>query len=282
MGACTKACAATEFALSQTCREVRRTKCTYCLGVSSVLLVVLLAGVAQSLLEKAPLIFLRQAENSSGQLDIEMTALASIDQMFLNYTAISERVNVLANSDDFRYHAPRYVLRSPAYKNSTCTPRKSASSTAGDNAWMYHISETQMCDQSCLVYLCEEATLSTVVVIDTEAERAMGLGREWTYPAVPEGGAYMHEGLARQMGVTTGDTIIVDLMVPFTIAFAFASPGSEQAGWNDASRKHNTISLPVKVTRILPDNAVSEWLLRLAPPTSHCCVLPRCLTGKIL
>ena len=51
-----------------TCREISRSKCTYCLGVFSCLLVVIVAASMQTLLEQSPIIFMREAESEGGQV----------------------------------------------------------------------------------------------------------------------------------------------------------------------------------------------------------------------
>ena len=51
-----------------TCRQIGRNKCTFCLGAFSCFLVVFVAATLQSLMEKSPLIFMREAESSSGQV----------------------------------------------------------------------------------------------------------------------------------------------------------------------------------------------------------------------
>lgn len=53
-------------AIEQTWREVRAAPLMTCLGACTVFLVVLVAAVLQTLLARAPLIFLRLAENAEG------------------------------------------------------------------------------------------------------------------------------------------------------------------------------------------------------------------------
>ena len=100
------------------------------LGCSAVFLVVLVTSVSITVVEKAPLAFLREAEVSEGQRDIVLTASASSPEVlggataptsftFLNYTRISDALSNMA--EDFSFHSPRVVISGVTiFKASGC------------------------------------------------------------------------------------------------------------------------------------------------------------------
>jgi hypothetical protein len=54
------------YYLFQSLIEIRRRPCYFCLAFFSVLIVVLSAAVSQSIIDRAPLIFLKLAEGTGG------------------------------------------------------------------------------------------------------------------------------------------------------------------------------------------------------------------------
>ena len=75
-------------------RDLKRHKCHYCLAFCSIFIVVLSSLVVASLVDKGPIIFLKMAQGSNGEVDAYFTpsginTIRSYSQpKFLNFTTI--------------------------------------------------------------------------------------------------------------------------------------------------------------------------------------------------
>lgn len=80
------------FMLKKTPKDICRKKCNFILGFLSVFIVVLVCLVINSVISKGPVIFLRLAEETSGEIDAIITSFADENSYdtepsyFLNYT----------------------------------------------------------------------------------------------------------------------------------------------------------------------------------------------------
>jgi len=63
-------CSSLVFMISQSWYELRRRPCGYCVSFFSVLIVVAASAVSQSIIDRAPLIFLKSAEGPAAQSDM--------------------------------------------------------------------------------------------------------------------------------------------------------------------------------------------------------------------
>ena len=119
---------------------------------------VVIAAVIQSLLEAAPLIFLRESEATVSQTDVLLqgtststyaTPMSNNLQVatFLNYTRIQQALQQLPNADDYSYHSPRLSFRSNLYKASICDTSlpRTFSPTTNNNNWMYYSINGKLC-----------------------------------------------------------------------------------------------------------------------------------------
>ncbi|RYG46844.1 hypothetical protein EON67_09125, partial [archaeon] len=88
------------------CPPLQRAPCMYCIGCSSIFLVVAIAAAAQTLVSKVPLIFLREAEAASGQVDVRITPDEYLSTATLNYTRFAAAVR----AEEYSYHAPRLTV----------------------------------------------------------------------------------------------------------------------------------------------------------------------------
>ena len=131
----------TANALRQTGGEIRRAPCLYCVGLTATLLTVLVAAVVQTLLARAPLIFLREAETAKGQLDVRITPLAG-DNGFMNYSQFARSLRSAERAASFANHAPRLSVQiAELYSTQACTSppdngQRPPAAIAALNGWL--------------------------------------------------------------------------------------------------------------------------------------------------
>ena len=105
-----------------TYREVSRQKCTYCLGMFSCLLVVLVGSTLQALLEQAPLIFMREAESEAGQVDLTLSPASHQGFSFLNYTLATEQLAESPTPEQVMPPSPPPLLAPPpSWRGGCCS-----------------------------------------------------------------------------------------------------------------------------------------------------------------
>jgi len=87
------------FFLKHAYRDTKRRKCHFCLALCSVFIVVLFSLVINTVVAKGPIIFLKMAEASNGEIDgvvtPSKTTALGLDQdttgiKFLNYSRVTE------------------------------------------------------------------------------------------------------------------------------------------------------------------------------------------------
>lgn len=257
---------------SHALREARKRKCNYALGLFSCFLVVLVAGVCFTLIARAPVVFLQQAEDSSTQLDLELTPSEALGSPFINYTQLAENVRL---SDDFQLHSCRSTFPVFVYPPRACP----AGLDQMDPAWKYVATNNASlpgtgCNNvsaSCMDAVCpgvrqwrrETVPLTT---ISTVREQRMGLGRLWPLPPLDEGEVAITSDLAAMWRLREGDVVNVRL----------AWGSDSMGGWSATSTYptgtllHAAVSKAVQhdaalnPTRALDSNtsAIADALLR--------------------
>lgn len=181
--------------------HVQRSPFSFCIGVTSIFLVTIVAAVVQTLLARAPLIFLRLAETQFGQIDAILTPSPYSGYPSLNYTQFREALASGPSADQTRFHAPRVVLPvARAFAGHDCAAHPAAPSgwalsgsppEALSTEWLYAKVASSACSD---VEYGGVGGLS-LVAIDSDAEAAMGVGRAWDAsppgpdgrPAIPDG-----------------------------------------------------------------------------------------------
>ena len=191
--------------------ENKRNKCHYFIGCTSVFLVVFVVAAALSILNYSAVLFLGLAEADAGQIDLDLTPISTyFDIPFLNYSAITALVAANGTAS-MAYHTHRYSITATAYDASLCGPWDGTN----DMDWSYfhtgNVSNSDCAyeDSPCLNYNCLPGKQSTLYMVDSQREAAMGLGRSWPFPPVPRGSCYITASVARSLKVSVGDTIIV-------------------------------------------------------------------------
>lgn len=273
-------------ALHQTWSEIRKAPCTYCIGVSSVLLVVIVAAVVTTLISKAPLIFLREAENSAGQIDLQLVPDPDSSSQFLNYTQFAGSVALgpASTAAYYQYHASRLSLPGDAYGAAQClspgsaSARGAASPASAPNAWMYAWpapappgtagggSGGGVFDcgrETCLPAACADAPVAAGVqfmFLDTAAEGRMSLGRAWGFGTLAPGEVVIPQALATKLGgLQAGDTLYAvlraDALVSLALAPSLNAPGSpvhgsDAYGWPALVAKHPLAAVPFTVAAV--------------------------------
>lgn len=219
----------TQVYLKFSVNDARQRKGSFCLGVTSILLVVLLCGLLLTTLSHLQIVFLKLAESESGMMDLVVKPGGQFSVAnSLNYSVFEELLPSGAGS----YHAPRVVL--PAMMamawNSPCSALAmnasalwypSQDATAG--------SALRGCtagDRSCVLAHCSSAANvpSTLVFMDANREARMGLGSgSWPYRPT-RGEVYISKGVADPLGLAVGDRMLLlgDVSYPFMEAFNHA------------------------------------------------------------
>lgn len=259
----------------QTVREIGRSKVTYCVGVSSCLIVVLVSAVMQTLLGQAPLIFLREAETRNAEIDMRSVADDWTRARYQNYTLVSELLAAAPTEVDgeFSYHSPRLSIDGVAFQPGSCDGQEDAdpADSVEDNAWMYEMpgAETyrlagspeysqMVCWGSCLSERCSMRQNIEFVLLDSARERRMNVGRRWPYSDIPAGQAVIREDVARALSVAEGDYIHLGMQARNLLRAAFRpdSVGNFTADtnfWSDLLAFYDVIAIPVKVHGIFSE-----------------------------
>jgi hypothetical protein len=114
----------TKFFLKHSLRDIKRRKCHYCLAFCSVFIVVLFTVVINTIVARGPIIFLKMAEGTEGQIDgyVVSTYEKSTD---ITSNSFTQDGNFLNYSRVFELYQDKYFL-SP--RKQFCNARFSSES----------------------------------------------------------------------------------------------------------------------------------------------------------
>ncbi|KAL6076916.1 FtsX domain-containing protein [Balamuthia mandrillaris] len=191
---------------SQTLKEIRSRKVNYLLGCLSCFLVVMVVALMVSILSNAPIVFLRLAELTEGEMDVKIAVGDWTGFALLNYTLVS---SLLENKESTTYHTPRYFSQVAVVPPENCEEGIDPM----DLKWKYRGPPDSHCAEdpfigSCFQQVCgEEALDAHLLLLDSEREKHISLGREWSYPSIKPGHVLLHKNLAKQLKVKNGDII---------------------------------------------------------------------------
>ncbi|KPI90453.1 hypothetical protein ABL78_0383 [Leptomonas seymouri] len=208
----------TRLFLRLVCTDMKKRTCSYCLGFSSVFVVVLFCVLMVSVLTNMPILFLRLSEASHGEYDLRIRAggVMSAATSF-NYTVVRD---LFPPSDSYYgLHAPRIVSKFEGQVVSNC-PGKQASSL-----W-YSLNGTLCSSASICMQECSNVSRSTVnlFAIDTAAERRMGFGTKYSQPTPGEGEVILSHRASLLMGnIEVGDVIALYGNARTNLEVAFSS-----------------------------------------------------------
>ena len=215
--------------------EMSKRKFNYCLGCFSCFVVVTVAAVCYTLIARAPVVFLQQAEAAAGQYDARLTVDGGANANFINYTQLAAN---LAIRSELAYHSPRLALAEMRVWSNSCT---ASTMQAGLDPfvpdWKYvgygGANSSTSCrlgasQRICLNTLCPNSAIRdnivTLYAIDSEKERNIGLGRLWDHPKLRAGEAAISKETAVLNGLAVGDIFYVStfqqsfLPLSFTLA----------------------------------------------------------------
>lgn len=197
--------------------EVKRRWCYYMLSLLSVLIVVTATSTCQTIIDNAPLIFLKTAEGTAAERDIvitpaefsfeELNSKFYINGNFLNFTRVREVLHP-QYSDVVTPRADlmgKYVT--VASKEMNCD------SFAGFSMNQFRNNQDILKKMQICKYLSMNLRL-----IDTNIERRMGLGRDYPFDEIPEGSCLIHKKLANYLGVEKNDIIFIDFDMNNTLS----------------------------------------------------------------
>jgi len=163
-----------ELAVQYVAANTRRAPRGLLVGISTVALVVGFAALLQSVVQRSPLVFMRLQEDQTGDADMVLVPESSADNAspFLNATDINAR---LADNPLVKGAAARWLLLGSILSQDDAAVNTSA--------W--------------------------VLVIDSDAEEAIGLGRNWNRRRLGEQEAYLSETVLQELGVeaNVGDRV---------------------------------------------------------------------------
>jgi len=201
--------------LQQSWLEIRRNKFQYCLGCSSVFLVVVVVAAALSILDYAGILFLILSEAQAGQVDLAMSPESGYFlPASINYTAVADILRVNGTAD-MQYHTPRMYIYGELYVAASCPAWATAN---GSMEWSYELGDQHPAPGlpcplgwMCLNHNCDPSVGAELLLWDSAREARMALGRGWQLPPVPKGHCYVSANLARAARLAPGDTVIASV-----------------------------------------------------------------------
>ncbi len=232
-----RSCVRFRYYTEHAIREMIKRKFQFCLGTCSIFIVVIIAAFSYTLIAKAPVVFLQQAETDSGQFDI---ALSPDSSSYLNYSQIVEMTDF---NRDYTFHTARLSLRASVYP-AKCTAIIDSLVPADEQAvstdWRYRGPSTATTETlaagsgkidctnttiNCVFAMCLEppnpspapddgdpivaARPTGLQLINSEREARMALGRYWPYQKLNYGEALISSKVAAGAKVGVGDSFFM-------------------------------------------------------------------------
>eukprot|EP00754_Rhynchopus_humris_P041289 Rhum_TRINITY_DN24878_c0_g1::Rhum_TRINITY_DN24878_c0_g1_i1::g.180361::m.180361 len=186
---------ATAVSVHMTWTEYKRRSLEYVIGMFAVLIVVSVVSILLNSTAKAPVLFVKLAEENTGELDI-LTIADGGNGAFLNFTEHNERFRSAAAAAEAKgeeFYSPETAITPRWY--ITASARRKWSSTTKSLA----IGNTSLS--------------TTVVILDSKREAAMKLGRTWPHRRLGESEAHVKDTMLRQLGLEAevGDHIVLEI-----------------------------------------------------------------------
>ncbi|KAL7750743.1 hypothetical protein RI367_003700 [Sorochytrium milnesiophthora] len=261
----------------QAWREATRNRGQYLLGMSVVFITVVILAILFTALQYAPLIFLSMAESSVGEYDMQVTPGSAAFGPYLNLSRIDEE---LAKYPTSALYTPRKVVStSTIFPASSCLGFNSSDPynaaypytgmppqpNASSDQQRLIASTRQTCHQTsqCLNGLCSKMQDHvTVLIIDSDQERTMGIGRQWTLPPVPVNSIYIQQDIADSLRLSVGDIIFLamEFTNPFPFQYQAAKTAADRANGSSTSipsYASQNLMLPATVGAIF-DNTLGK------------------------
>jgi len=194
---------------------MKRRYCYYLLSLLSVLIVVMATSTCQSIIDNAPLIFLKTAEGAAAERDIVLSPSYTygqpdyyITENFLNFS----RVKDILSPDYNNWMTPRSELTNKIVSAPNMKLGCAQFSTYSVDDFRNNPNLLQQFNQA----NCKHYTM-TFRLIDSTLEKNIGLGRDYPFGAMGQGECIIHTKLAQDLGVIKGDMVLVDLDLNTTL-----------------------------------------------------------------
>jgi hypothetical protein len=126
------------YFLKNASREARQRWPNFCLGSFTCLIVVCVSAVCFTVLERAPIVFLQEAETKFSQIDLRIQANSKLNEngRLVNYTAVAEIIKQTGDSS-MTHHSPRASFPVTVFGND-CVESVSLNVTdMQSSSWMY-------------------------------------------------------------------------------------------------------------------------------------------------
>ncbi|KAM3144375.1 hypothetical protein pb186bvf_003539 [Paramecium bursaria] len=249
-----------QFMASQSWSELKRRPCGYCVSFMSVMVVVAASAVSQSIIDRAPLIFLMSAEGPAGQQDVVLER--SYNYMgnenikspyylksqystsergtyynlvnFLNFTRISDvlgqqRASLSSPRIRQKVNITNLFMGSAECQNFTSLLQTLFTKYDLNSQERYD----QIYDSQTFALRCTQNSRQIeFAAIDTAREKELRLG--WDYPFEPlgENEAVISKKIAFDLNLTVGDVFYInanfyDFYADYFITYNFSSIGGQ-------------------------------------------------------
>ncbi|KAH3743486.1 DUF214 family protein [Pelomyxa schiedti] len=200
----------------QTWVQIKTNKANYTIGFLACFVVVTVVAILLSVVTNAPVIYLRLSELQDGEKDVVLEINTDTGYTLLNFSMAR---SVLATDEGFNYTTPRWELSGRIVHSNSCPPGLDLA----DPYWKYHGVETDpsigYCEDpdTCLQTICPGTLESNdLLVIDSDREHEILLGRAWDLPKLERGNCYLKSTLARSLHAQVGDVMLVGVTVTQT------------------------------------------------------------------
>ena len=227
--------------------EMRKRKFNYCLGSLSCFVVVTVAAVCYTLIARAPVVFLQQAESQQGQFDARLDIDSASRANFLNYSKVAHN---LAVGEGLGYHSPRQTWGATIYGADCVKTAAGKGFNVSQSDWMYTgLGRVVPCTNTstdCMRTICpptsgrRQQDSVTLILADTERERRMGLGRLWEHLAIPVGEAIITEATATARGLQVGDVFLLTSSSYYNLLLNLVTEGMRALHGDDYFHRNTT------------------------------------------
>uniref|UniRef100_A0A7S3DHJ4 ABC3 transporter permease C-terminal domain-containing protein n=1 Tax=Palpitomonas bilix TaxID=652834 RepID=A0A7S3DHJ4_9EUKA len=211
--------------LKVTFNEIKKAKFNFFIGFFAVFFSVMVFAILQSVLLKAPVIFLRLAEIDEGENDLVLEAGDWTGYPFLNYSTIEYIASTSPiNRDALQLHTARTEFSGTVFATTNCSNAPASadfmnSSIAYDGG-VGDSDPTPVCaanptsgTRNCIREYCGDGETANIYLYDDAKEKAMGFGRTWTYEKPQPYEAILGPRLGRRLGVAQNDTVMLRFSV---------------------------------------------------------------------
>lgn len=222
-------CVQFRYYLTNAAREARKRWVNFSLGSFSCLVVVVVAAVCFTILDRAPVVLLQEAETKHAQIDMYLKPTERGSESYLNFSAMAQ---LLSPFPEYSYSSPRTDFDVMVFDEDCAVSafENFTTADASDPKWLYEgplaNDDSDRCGNlttNCLSLLCTGTQKTfTFTLIDTKREASSGIGRLWPYGAIPEGQVIVTDHLAALAGLSVGTKFYASMRLPFLLDLAAA------------------------------------------------------------